>query len=99
MLHRHKVDSGGESGDLELVKRDLRLTERFVTQRMEARLDEIVYVGPVGAEAAWEKALDEAFEAPVRNLRREWGEVPGTVAGIAVDEAAVLLGAANRRIA
>lgn len=98
VLHRHKPEAGG-GGTLDLVARDLRLTERFVAQRMAARLDEVVFVGPEAAEAAWERALGEAFEAPVRSLRREWGEVPGTVVGVTVDEAAVLLGAASRRIA
>ena len=92
------MQTGGEGGDFDLVRRDLRLTERFVTQRMGSRLDEAIFVGPAAAEAAWERALEEAFEAPVRVLRREWGEVPGTVAGVALEEAAVLLGAASRRI-
>ena len=99
VLHRHKMEAGGDVGAPDLVRRDLRLTERFVTQRMGARLDEVVFVGPAAAEAAWERALGEAFEAPVRSLAREWGEVPGTVAGVTIDEAAVLLGAASRRIA
>ena len=98
VLHRHKTLGDGRADDLDLVFRDLRLTGIFVANQMIARPGEVIFVGPASTESAWEAALEKAFETPVRCLVRDWGEVPGTVTGVPADEAAVLLGAASRRV-
>ena len=76
---------------------DLRLTGLFVANQMSTRPGEVIFVGPASMESAWKETLEKGFEAPVRCLASDWGEVPGTVSGVPVDEAAVRLGAASRR--
>ncbi len=98
ILHRFKSHSRAEPA-WDLVARDLTLTRRFVAAQSEAAtLGEVILVAPPESEAGWRRTLEAAFELPVRSVASEWGDIPGTVEGVPVEQAAPLLGAAGREV-
>ncbi|MDH3743490.1 MAG: hypothetical protein OES47_00135 [Acidobacteriota bacterium] len=98
ILHRFKSLTQTEP-NWDLVVRDLKLTRRFVvSQSQVVPLAEVTFVGSPEVEAGWSRAVERAFEVPVRSVASEWEEIPGTVEGVSPVQAAPLLGAAARTI-
>ena len=99
LLHRFKQLNGNYANGSGNAPSDLRLTRNFVDERLQGkRLAELVLAASAEDDSLWSGWLEEAFELPVRSIHHQWQTPPGDATGVEPVSAAVLAGAAARRI-
>ncbi len=102
VLHRFKTvdmaSAGGAFGAMAL--RDLRMTRAFLAQQIpDVRLGRVLLACAGESAAQWSQWLEETFEMPAFNAGWEHLRVVAQPGSLSLEEAAPLIGAAQRKVA